>query len=67
MVIDTDGHHGDGTQWSLYTDNTIMCYSIHETGKFLFRVQDITLNVAKIWVGYTVNLPLEPYTEHDNI
>ena len=36
MVIDTDGHHGDGTQWSLYTDNTIMCYSIHETGKFLF-------------------------------
>ena len=50
MVIDTDGHHGDGTQWSLYTDNTIMCYSIHETGKFYFQVQDITLNVAKIWV-----------------
>ena len=36
MVIDTDAHHGDGTQWSFYTDNRIMTYSIHETGKFLF-------------------------------
>ena len=48
MVIDTDAHHGDGTQWSFYTDNRIMTYSIHETGKFLFPALVIILNVVKI-------------------
>ncbi|MCH4391907.1 MULTISPECIES: acetoin utilization protein AcuC [Staphylococcus] len=67
MVIDTDAHHGDGTQWSLYTDNTIMCYSIHETGKFLFPGSGhYTERGEDLGYGYTVNLPLEPYTEHDN-
>ena len=50
MIIDTDAHHGDGTQWSFYTDNQIMTYSIHETGKFLSQVLDIILNVVKISV-----------------
>ncbi|MEJ7346096.1 acetoin utilization protein AcuC, partial [Staphylococcus haemolyticus] len=36
MIIDTDAHHGDGTQWSFYTSNEVLTYSIHETGKFLF-------------------------------
>ncbi|MGU3218666.1 hypothetical protein ACVXZ0_10255 [Staphylococcus aureus] len=34
--MDTDAHHGDGTQWSFYADNHVTTYSIHETGKFLF-------------------------------
>ncbi|CYF31571.1 acetoin utilization protein AcuC [Staphylococcus aureus subsp. aureus CIG1114] len=36
LIIDTDAHHGDGTQWSFYADNHVTTYSIHETGKFLF-------------------------------
>ncbi|BFL67542.1 acetoin utilization protein AcuC [Staphylococcus capitis] len=64
MVIDTDAHHGDGTQWSFYTDNRIMTYSIHETGKFLFPGSGhYTERGEDIGYGYTVNMPLEPYTE----
>ncbi|MCM3294393.1 acetoin utilization protein AcuC [Staphylococcus capitis] len=64
MVIDTDAHHGDGTQWSFYTDNRIMTYSIHETGKFLFPGSGhYTERGEDIGYGYTVNVPLEPYTE----
>ncbi|UDI78016.1 acetoin utilization protein AcuC [Staphylococcus taiwanensis] len=67
MIIDTDAHHGDGTQWSFYTDNSIMCYSIHETGKFLFPGSGhYTERGEDLGYGYTVNLPLEPFTEHDN-
>lgn len=36
LYIDTDVHHGDGVQWSFYTDPNVFTYSIHETGKFLF-------------------------------
>lgn len=65
MVIDTDAHHGDGTQWSFYTDNRIMTYSIHETGKFLFPGSGhYTERGEDIGYGYTVNVPLEPYTEN---
>lgn len=64
MVIDTDAHHGYGTQWSFYTDNRIMTYSIHETGKFLFPGSGhYTERGEDIGYGYTVNVPLEPYTE----
>lgn len=67
MVIDTDAHHGDGTQWSFYTDNRIMSYSIHETGKFLFPGSGhYTERGEDIGYGYTVNMPLEPYTEDDS-
>lgn len=67
MIIDTDAHHGDGTQWSFYTTNEIMCYSIHETGKFLFPGSGhYTERGEDLGFAYTVNLPLEPYTEHDN-
>ena len=67
MIIDTDAHHGDGTQWSFYTDNQIMTYSIHETGKFLFPGSGhYTERGEDLGYGYTVNVPLEPHTEDDS-
>lgn len=64
MIIDTDAHHGDGCQWSFYTDDEILCYSIHETGKFLFPGSGhYTERGEDLGFGYTINLPLEPYTE----
>ncbi|MFW3591013.1 acetoin utilization protein AcuC [Staphylococcus caprae] len=67
IIIDTDAHHGDGTQWSFYTDNQIMTYSIHETGKFLFPGSGhYTERGEDLGYGYTVNVPLEPYTEDDS-
>lgn len=64
LCIDTDAHHGDGTQWSFYTNNHILNYSIHETGKFLFPGSGhYTERGSETGYGYTVNVPLEPYTE----
>ncbi|MCE7783280.1 acetoin utilization protein AcuC [Staphylococcus xylosus] len=64
LCIDTDAHHGDGTQWSFYTNDQALIYSIHETGKFLFPGSGhYTERGAEKGFGYTVNIPLEPYTE----
>ncbi|NWK85477.1 acetoin utilization protein AcuC [Staphylococcus sp. GSSP0090] len=64
LCIDTDAHHGDGTQWSFYTENKALIYSIHETGKFLFPGSGhYTERGNEQGFGYTVNIPLEPYTE----
>ena len=48
LIIDTDAHHGDGTQWSFYADNHVTTYSIHETGKFLSQALVTILNAVKI-------------------
>lgn len=67
LVIDTDAHHGDGTQWSFYTDEHVFTYSIHETGKFLFPGSGhYTERGENIGYGHTVNVPLEPFTEDDS-
>ncbi|EHJ08975.1 acetoin utilization protein AcuC [Staphylococcus simiae] len=66
LVIDTDAHHGDGTQWSFYTDEHVFTYSIHETGKFLFPGSGhYTERGENIGYGHTVNVPLEPFTEDE--
>ncbi|WP_238100976.1 acetoin utilization protein AcuC [Staphylococcus massiliensis] len=67
LVIDTDAHHGDGTQWSFYTDEKVLNYSIHETGKFLFPGSGHYTERGKDkGFGYSINLPLEPYTEDES-
>ncbi|UEX90946.1 acetoin utilization protein AcuC [Staphylococcus ratti] len=67
LYVDTDAHHGDGVQWRFYTSNEVMNYSIHETGKFLFPGSGhYTERGDDQGFGYTVNVPLEPYTEHDS-
>lgn len=67
LYIDTDAHHGDGVQWSFYTSDQVLNYSIHETGKFLFPGSGhYTERGTDEGFGYTVNIPLEPYTEHQS-
>ncbi|MBN6202766.1 acetoin utilization protein AcuC [Staphylococcus saprophyticus] len=67
LCIDTDAHHGDGTQWSFYTEDQALIYSIHETGKFLFPGSGhYTERGNEQGFGYTVNIPLEPYTEDNS-
>lgn len=67
LYIDTDVHHGDGVEMCFYTDPDVFTYSIHETGKYLFpgtgRVEERGVGEG---FGFTVNLPLEPYTEDDS-
>lgn len=65
--IDTDAHHGDGVQWIFYHDPDVLTISFHETGRYLFpgtgRVNELGSGAG---YGYSVNVPLEPFTEDDS-
>ncbi|SMG14312.1 acetoin utilization protein AcuC [Paenibacillus aquistagni] len=67
LYIDTDVHHGDGVQWSFYTDPHVLTYSIHETGKYLFPGTGFVHERGEgEGFGACVNVPLDPYTEDDS-
>jgi len=65
MYIDTDAHHGDGVQWLFYNNPEVLTVSIHESGTYLFpgtgSIDELGTDRG---AGYSINLPLEPYT-HD--
>ncbi|EFM12911.1 Histone deacetylase [Paenibacillus curdlanolyticus YK9] len=67
LYIDTDVHHGDGVQWTFYSNEHVFTYSIHETGKFLFPgtgfVHERGVDAG---IGACMNVPLEPYTEDES-
>jgi acetoin utilization protein AcuC len=62
--VDTDAHHGDGVQWMFYDDPDVLTVSMHESGRYLFPgtggVEERGRNGG---VGYSVNVPLEPFTD----
>jgi acetoin utilization protein AcuC len=62
--VDTDAHHGDGVQWMFFEDPDVLTVSIHESGRYLFpgtgEVQEKGMGEGK---GYSVNVPLLPYTD----
>lgn len=62
-IIDTDVHHGDGTQDIFYHDPNILFISIHQDGKTLYPgtgfLQEYGGPKA---VGYNINFPLPPGT-----
>lgn len=67
MYIDVDAHHGDGVQWIFYDDPDVMKVSIHETGRYLFPgTGNVRERGEGEGFGYTVNMPLEPFTEDDS-
>ena len=61
--IDIDAHHGDGVQNAFYADADVMTISTHESGRWLFPgtgdVSELGEGEGK---GFSVNLPLLPYT-----
>ncbi len=64
--IDVDAHHGDGVQQAFYNNNNVLTISIHESGQYLFpgtgSSNETGTNNA---YGYSINLPLFPYTNDD--
>ena len=62
--VDIDAHHGDGVQFAFYSDPTVLTISTHERGDRLFPgtgfVEELGRNEG---VGYSVNLPLQPFTD----
>jgi acetoin utilization deacetylase AcuC-like enzyme len=61
LVVDTDVHHGNGTQEIYYNDPSVLHISLHQDGRTLYPgtgfVQEIGTKDA---LGYTVNIPLPP-------
>ncbi len=67
LYIDFDAHHGDGVQRAFYDDPRVMTLSFHETGRYLFPGTGDVLEMGNgVGRGYSVNIPLEPFTEDDS-
>jgi len=64
--IDIDAHHGDGVQETFYESNRVLTISVHETGRYLFPgTGAVEETGARDGVGYSVNVPLAPYTDDE--
>ena len=64
FYVDIDVHHGDGVQAGLYDTDRAMTVSIHESGQWLFPgtggPDETGVDQGD---GYSVNIPLAPYTD----
>jgi len=65
--VDTDVHHGDGVQWMFYDDPDVLTVSMHESGRYLFPgTGAVKEDGQRDGHGYSINLPLEPFTQDDS-
>ena len=62
-VVDTDVHHGDGSQEIFYDDPDILFISFHQDGRTLYPGTGFIeeLGGPMAW-GSTINIPLQPNT-----
>ena len=66
VYVDIDVHHGDGVQAAFYDSERVLTISVHESGSFLFPgTGSVDETGSGTGTGYSVNLPLYPYTEND--
>lgn len=64
--VDMDAHHGDGVQEAFYETDQVLTISVHESGQFLFPGTGFTEEIGSgNGRGYSVNVPLFPYTGDD--
>ena len=64
--VDIDCHHGDGVQHAFYHTDKVLTISLHESGLFLFPGTGFAQETgAGVGRGYSVNVPLYPYTSDD--
>ncbi|MCL0044165.1 acetoin utilization protein AcuC [Dehalococcoidia bacterium] len=64
--VDIDAHHGDGVQHAFYKSNNVLTISFHESGRYLFPgTGNVTELGSNLGLGYSVNIPLAPYTGDD--
>jgi acetoin utilization protein AcuC len=62
--VDIDAHHGDGVQYAFYRDPNVLTISVHERGERLFPGTGFVHEVGEgAAAGFSVNLPLEAYTD----
>jgi acetoin utilization protein AcuC len=62
--VDIDAHHGDGVQYAFYDDPDVLTISTHERGDRLFPGTGFVEERGEgRGAGYSVNLPLEAFTD----
>lgn len=62
-IVDTDCHHGDGTQDIYWHDPNVLFISIHQDGRTLYPGSGFPNEVGgPTALGSTVNIPLPPRT-----
>jgi acetoin utilization protein AcuC len=64
--VDIDAHHGDGVQFAFYRDPNVLTISTHERGDRLFPGTGFVPELGEgDGLGFSVNLPLQPFTDDD--
>ena len=67
-IVDTDCHHGDGTQDIYWHDPETLFISLHQDGRTLFPGTGFTQEMGgPTAIGTTINLPLPPNTGESGI
>ncbi len=62
-IVDTDAHHGDGTQDIFYNDPGVLHISLHQDGRTLYPgTGHLNERGGPAAFGQTVNIPLPPQT-----
>lgn len=65
-IIDTDCHHGDGTQDIYWHDPDTLFVSIHQDGRTLYPGSGFPRELGgPTAAGATLNIPLPPYTSEE--
>ena len=67
-IVDTDCHHGDGTQDIYWHDPDTLFISIHQDGRTLYPGSGFVEEFGGInAIGKTLNIPLPPNTSEEGI
>ncbi len=62
-VVDTDCHHGDGTQDIYFNDPNVLFISLHQDGRTLYPGSGFINEYGGVnAIGYNLNIPLPPQT-----
>ena len=65
-IVDTDCHHGDGTQDIYWHDRDTLFISIHQDGRTLYPGSGFIDEMGgPNAIGSTINIPLPPYTSEE--
>ena len=65
-IVDTDCHHGDGTQDIYWNDPDTLCISIHQDGRTLYPGTGFSDAFGgPNALGATINIPLPPQTSDE--
>ncbi|MDI6726816.1 MAG: histone deacetylase [Smithellaceae bacterium] len=65
-LVDTDCHHGDGTQDIFWHDPDVLCISLHQDGRTLYPGSGFPEEMGgPNALGATINIPLPPRTSDE--